>query len=409
MLAESRRPAMPRCGGGPAAYEPPAGGDRLSAAVGVVAAAVVGVLVACASRYGYHRDELYFLAAGRHLAWAYPDQGPLTPLLARMTSALDAGSLTVLRLPAALAAGGTVWLTGALAREFGGCRRAQVLAACCSAVAVVVLFTGHTVSTSTFDLLAWTAITWLVARAVRGGHDRLWLGVGVVLGVALLNKPLPVLLAAALVAGVLAAGPRRLLRDRYVWTAAVIAVVLWSPWLLWQARYGWPQLAVSRSIAAGGSASSQPWWAMVPFQALLAGPLLAPVWILGLTRIFRAAELRQVRFFGWAWVLLAVAFMATGGKPYYLAGMLPVLIGAGSVPVDGWLQRGRARGRRILLGAVVALSTVAGIVIALPVLPAHDAGPVIAMNADVGETIGWPALVTTVAEVAHRLPPGRRR
>ena len=378
---------------------------RPAAAVLAVAGVVVAALVAFASRYGYHRDELYFLAAGRHLAWGYPDQGPLTPLIARAMSAIAPGSLTVLRVPSALAAGATVLLTGLLARELGGGRRAQSLAAACAAVAVIVLFTGHTLSTSTFDLLAWTAASWLVVRAVRAGRDRLWLLVGVVLGVGLLNKPLPAFLAVAMLAGVALCGPRRLLRNRYVWLGAALAIALWSPWLAWQAAHGWPQLAVSRSIAAGGSASSAPWWQIVPFQALLAGPVLAPVWIAGLVRLFRDPAVRELRFLAWAWALLAVVFMATGGKPYYLAGLLPLLIGAGAVPVDHWLDRGRRRARAALLGVAVAVSALAGALIALPVLPARDAGPVIAVNPDVGETIGWPDLVATVAGVRQRLPP----
>ncbi|MDQ3850974.1 MAG: hypothetical protein M3296_10230 [Actinomycetota bacterium] len=98
-----------------------------------IAAAVTVVLVAFSSGYGYHRDELYFLAAGAHLDWAYADQGPITPLIARAMSEIAPGSLTVLRLPSALAAGLTVLLTGLLARELGGSPRAQWVAAACSA------------------------------------------------------------------------------------------------------------------------------------------------------------------------------------------------------------------------------------------------------------------------------------
>ncbi|MFL5854484.1 MAG: ArnT family glycosyltransferase, partial [Solirubrobacteraceae bacterium] len=120
------------------------------------AAGLSAVLVAFAGGYGYHRDELYFVAAGRHLDWAYADQGPFTPLVARAMSEIAPDSLTVLRIPSALAAGATVLLTGLLARELGGGPRAQVIAAACTAVAGLVLFTGHTLSTSTFDPLAWT-------------------------------------------------------------------------------------------------------------------------------------------------------------------------------------------------------------------------------------------------------------
>jgi 4-amino-4-deoxy-L-arabinose transferase-like glycosyltransferase len=372
----------------------------------LIAAAVTVVLVAFASGYGYHRDELYFLAAGQHLDWGYADQGPVVPLLARAMSEIAPDSLTMLRLPSALAAGATVLLTGLIARELGGSRRAQSIAAACAAVSVIVLFTGHLLSTSTFDLLVWTAVTWLAARAVLTGDDRLWLAAGVVLGVGLLNKPLPAFLALGMLAGVAIAGPRRLLRNPYVWIGAAIALVLWSPWILWQADHGWPQIDVSREIAEGGSTSSEPWWTIVPFQFLLVSPLLAPVWISGLVRLFRDPAARQVRFLAWAWVALAVVFMATGGKPYYLGGLLPALIGAGAVQLDGWLDRGRAHVRRAVLVTAVAASGVIGAVISLPVLPRNAADPVIAVNEDVGETIGWPEFARTVADV-HRELPGR--
>jgi len=372
--------------------------------VPVIAAATTVVLVALASGYGYHRDELYFLEAGRHLDWGYADQGPLTPLVARAMSAIAADSLTALRLPSALAAGGVVALTGLLARELGGSRRAEAIAAGCAAVASVVLFTGHLLSTSTFDLLAWTAVTWLVVRAIRTGEDRLWPVAGVVLGVGLLNKPLPAFLAAGLLAGVVVAGPRRLLRSPWAWMGAAIALALWSPWLVWQTAHDWPQLDVARELSSGQSTSSEPWWAIVPFQFLLVSPVLAPVWIAGLVRLLRDPSVRQYRFLAWAWVLLAVVFMASGGKPYYLSGLLPALIGAGAAPVDAWLGRGRSRVREAAVLAAFALSAAINVVIALPVLPVRDAGPVVEVNEDVGETIGWPALARTVARVDRGLP-----
>ena len=67
--------------------------------------------------------------------------------------------------------------------------------AACTAVASIVLFNGHLLETSTFDLLVWTAVPWLVRRAMRTGDGRLWLVAGVVLGIGLLNKPLPAFLA----------------------------------------------------------------------------------------------------------------------------------------------------------------------------------------------------------------------
>ncbi len=371
-----------------------------------LAAGLCVVLISFAGGYGYHRDELYFLAAGHHLAWAYADQGAVTPLIAHVMASLSPGSLTVLRLPSAIMAGATVLITGLTAFELGATRRAQLIAASCAAVASVILVVGHLLSTSTFDLLAWSTVTWLTSRIIRTGEQRLWLAAGVAAGLGLLNKPLIAFLVAGLGVGLVVAGPRRLLRSPWLWGGVLMAGLLWSPWLVWQAQHGWPQLEVSSSIASGGSASSQPRWALLPFQFLLVSPVLAPVWIAGLVSLLHSTRLRTFRAFGVAWIFLVIVFLATGGKPYYLAGMFPVLLAAGSIQTDGWLERGSRRQRRNLLWTLIGLSGLVSATIALPLLPARDAGPVIAMNSDVGETIGWPGLTRAVASVYRRTGPG---
>ncbi|MFI0773879.1 glycosyltransferase family 39 protein [Streptomyces sp. NPDC021212] len=129
------------------------------------------------------------------------DQPPLTPLLARAATAVFGNSPAGLRVPATLACAVVVVLVAALARELGGGRAAQSLAACCAAVSGIVLGTGHMVSTTTFDLLAWLLICLLVLRALRTGDGRWWFAVGAAAGIGLLNKYLVVLLLAVLPTG----------------------------------------------------------------------------------------------------------------------------------------------------------------------------------------------------------------
>ena len=190
-----------------------------------LAGGVTLILLAVANRYGYHRDELYFLRAGREPAFGYVDQPPFTPLLAHAMDRLFDGSLVGLRLPSTLAAGLVVLLTGLIAREFGGGRGAQLLAAASIAVSSVLLAVGHLTSTATFDLLGWTALCWLLVRALRDGGV-VWIAVGAVAGVALLNKTLPVFLLAGVLVGVLLAGPRHALRSRWPWLGALLALAL---------------------------------------------------------------------------------------------------------------------------------------------------------------------------------------
>jgi Dolichyl-phosphate-mannose-protein mannosyltransferase len=372
--------------------------------VGPLAGAVTLLLLAAAGGYGFHRDELYFLRAGSEPALGYVDQPPLTPLLAHALDVVFHGSLVGLRLPSALIGGTVVLITGLLAREFGAERSAQVLAAGCAAVASVVLIVGHWLATATVDLLIWTLITWLVVRSLRDGGPG-WLLVGLVAGVGLQNKLLPAVLLAALLVGVLVAGPRSALRSPWPWLAGLVALALWSPNLAWQVANGFPQLALAGAIAGGSSISSQPWYLFIPFQLVLVSPVLVPVWAVGWWRLLRGP--RTWRGFAVAYLLLVVLFTATSGKPYYLAGFYPVLLAAGAEPVVTWSRAAVAR--RWVLGAAFGLSLAVSSVLALPIVPVDRLAdtPVTDVNPDAGETVGWPQFVETIAEVRVMLPGER--
>ena len=369
----------------------------------VVAGAVTALLVATSWRYGFHRDELYFLVAGRHPDWGYPDQPPLTPVLTRLMDLLG-GSIVVVRLPSALAGGATVLLAGMTAREMGGGRRAQLIAAACTGVSAITLVTGHFVSTTTYDVLFSAALTWLLARAVRTRENWLLLPAGLALGLGLLNKTLIGVLAAALLVGIALAGPRRLLRSGWLWAAAAVVVVCGAPYLVWQSLNGWPQLDMAGSIAGDGDQGGR--LGFIPFQLLLVSPVLAPVWIAGLVRVLRGGPGRPFRFLGIAYLLLAAVYLLAGGKAYYLAGMYPALLAAGAIATDAWLRE--LPGRIRLLGAALALSLAVGAVVGLAVLPARALGPVLAVNPDAGEQVAWPRYVDQIAAVWNRLPGSQR-
>lgn len=375
-----------------------------------VALGTTGLLVATAGGYGYSRDELYFLAAGRHLAWGYPDQPPLTPLVARLMSTIAPDSLVVLRLPSAVIAGVVVLLTGRIARVLGAGPAAQVGAAACMAAAGGTLAITHTLGTSALDLMFWTILTLLVLRVLDGGDRRWWLAVGAVLGVALENKSLVAFLAVAVLLGLAVNGPRSHLRSPSLWCGAAVAVVMWLPNLLWQAGHGWPQLDLASAIANGGSTSSTPWYLFVPLELLFMCPVLVPVWGAGLARLLGAGagmcSLRRFGCFGWAYALLALIFLLTGGKQYYLVGLYPVLFAAGAEPALDWARRGTRRVRRAAPPLVLGIALVVDAVISLPLLPVAGlaASPVTAVNPDAAETVGWPAFTGEVAQAYRSVP-----
>ncbi|RAY15990.1 glycosyl transferase, family 39 [Actinomadura craniellae] len=371
-----------------------------------MAGALGVVLLALSTRYGYHRDELYFRVAGQNLDWGYPDQPPLLPLLTRAITELFGDALFVQRLPAALLSAAGVVVAALTARELGGHRRAQLLTAGAYTVCPFVSATGHAFYTATLDLFVSTALVWLAVRWVRTRDQRLLLGIGVVAAVAVNVKYLAVFLLAALVAGLVISGPRDFARRPMLLAGALIAGAAAVPGLLWQARHGWPQLEMADQIAAEGDFGGRP--GFIPFQLLLTGVVLSWLWIYGLWRLFRSRELAPYRFLGYGYLLLTALFLVTAGKPYYLAGLWAALWAAGAVEVE---RRGAPRGAGWTITVPAYVFTgISTVLLTLPVYPvgmlADTPQPVI--NADTAETVGWPRFAAEVARVHRALPAAER-
>ena len=350
------------------------------------------LLALTAGRYGYHRDELYFLVL--HPAWGYVDQPPFLPWLARTVASVS-DSLIVLRLPALLLTVGSVPVVASITRELGGARLAQSLAAWGYAFGTFTLVFGHLLLTASVDLLVWPLVVLLVLRALLR-DPRWWWAAGLVVGLSTYNKWLITLLVLSLVGGLLIAGPRRMLVSRSLLGAAGLAVLVALPNIIWQLRHGLPQLAMGQALSAENAEDVRS--SVLPLLLVMVGPLATPVWLVGLVALLRRPAWRPVRALAPALALVVLLTVLGGSQVYYPYGLLSAVFAVGCVPVAEAI---RTTGRRWLAVVVVTLHVASGVAIssaALP-LPLLVQTVVPDVNQTIGDQVGWPAYVAQVDRV----------
>ena len=373
--------------------------DRVPVLVWVIAAVFVALELALSGRYGFMQDELYFIEAGRHPAFGYVDQPPLTPLVDRITVLLFGITPTAVRIVPALAGGAVVVLAARFAALFGAGRLGRVVAALLAACSATLLSSDHLGNTTALALLSWPVVALCAAVALLRGRPRWWLGGGVAAGIGLENDNLMALLLICLAVGILASMYRPVLGTAWPWLGAGIAALLWVPNLVWQATHGWPQLSMASALHRQNSSAGD-YISGLSAQLLSLGGLLAfPLAVAGFVVLWRRARLRFLAVA--STLVVAYVLVWVPGKSYYSFGMAPVLLAAGSVAAERWIAHAR---RPRLRTATVAAAPLAGCLVLmplyLPVVPVADVHslPSSAQHlSNVGDTIGWPQFVSAVA------------
>jgi hypothetical protein len=400
-------------------------GPLLAIAVARFAVPLASTLVA---PIGYTSDEFYYLACADHPAWGYVDHPPLSIGVLTAVRFLLGDSLLALRVVPALFESLAVLVAASLARELGGGRQAQVTAALAVAVMPMALAIGLPFSMNPIEHLLWPLVALALARIQNGANASWWLLVGLLLGIALENKVSTLWLGAGIGVGLAVSPARTWLATPWPWLAGALAAAGLVPHIAWQIANEWPTLEFIRNNATAregidAAVVMRSPWIFALSQLLAAGPIAAPLWILGIAHLLRGPPLRDHRLLGWTFVVV-FALVALSGRAtiYYLVGIFPIAFAAGGVALEKLAHR---RGRALPTAACTAL-VLQGLVVLPFLVPVVDADDYLELAQRVRGAVGaeadaaslppvyqWmlggPELTRAVAKVAAALPESERR
>ena len=371
-------------------------------------------------RYGYFRDELYYIACGRHLAFGYVDQPPLSIVLLRLSEVLLGNSLFAIRLLPALAGAATVAITGLIARELGGRAWAIALGCAGSLCALFSLAVGNFFSMNAFESLFWMGCVYLLVRILNGRSPTLWLWFGVLLGLGLENKHSTVFFAAGIFVALLLTRERRHFGEKWIWFGGLIAFAIALPNILWQTQHYWPTYELLSNIAHSDKNVALSPAQFILQQIVFMNPGTLPLWLSGLIWLFGSRDGRRYMALGIIYLVMLAEFIILHGKSYYLAPAYPMLFAPGGVAVERVFANRLKWCKPGLLVLIVAVGALLA-PLAVPILPP---GKLVAYMRTIGlqlprtetshtaplpqifaDQFGWQEMVASVAHVYHHLRP----
>jgi hypothetical protein len=375
--------------------------------------------------YGFFRDELYFIACGKHLAWGYVDQPPGAPLVAWFSQKILGRNLFAIRLVPVLFATAQILLTGLTARIMGGRSYAQFLACLC--VLAAPQYFGSYLNTDMFITLGWAACAWIAARIFVGESPRLWLLFGVFGGLALEGKHAMIFFLLAFLAAMVVSPQRKMLLSPWPWSAAVVAFLIALPNIMWEYQQRYATYELLTNIARSNKNLVLAPWPYLHSNIESLGMLTVLVWVPGLLWCLFLKDGQRFRAIGWTWIFSYILFIAMKGKDYYLTPAYPMLFAAGAVAIESWFARIPRTGGSIVRVVFALLIFLRGAIawpFAMPMMPEEKfiayekflgAVPEKTENTELDDLSqqyadmhGWPELAAAVAKVYDSIPEAER-
>ncbi len=374
-----------------------------------IAVATVVIHLILGNRYGFHRDELATLDDARHLAWGYVAYPPVTPFFGRLSLALFGTSIRGFRFFANVAMAIAVVLTGLMAREMGGRRAAQLVAA--AAALPFCLGGGVLMQYVAFDCLAWVMTAYFVVRLLKTGDARWWVAIGISIAFGMLSKWTMGFFTLSIVAAVFLTDARCYLKSKWLWFGVALSILIFMPNLLWQAQNHFISLDMLKHIHQRDMGEGRTTY-FLPQQLEMTG-IRFPLAIAGLYFYFSTQAGKRFRMIGWMYVVTLLLFALAKGRWYYMGPAYDMLYAAGAVWGESWLAH-MSRSKEIAVGTVVwgllVLEILFTVALWMPAAPLNSRWWNVSnsVQGDYREEIGWQELVQEVAKIRDSLSPQER-
>ena len=368
--------------------------------------------------YEIFRDELYYLACASNPSFGYVDQPPFSSLILGLFTSIFGDSLLMIRTFPAIIGGLTVYLIGKICKELGGSTFAIIIACLAFIISPINLgFTSY-YSMNVIDIFFWSLTYYLVVKLIKTEDPKIWIYIGLVLGFALLNKISVLWLGVGLLTGLLLTSNRKWLKTKWPYLAGIIALVIFSPFLIWNGLNDWAHIEFI-SNASSSKYSGLTTWTFLSGQFLINHPTNFVIWVGGLVYLFTSENLKRYRLLGWI-VLTTIIILSLNGrsKSEYLAAALPILFVSGGIMLESW----KWLSEKVYLKWIIVVIFLSGLVIAPLAIPVLSEESHISYSRTLGLTTennegneeselpqffadmhGWESHAKAIAEAYHSL------
>jgi hypothetical protein len=394
----------------------------------IFVAVKIGLNLLAIGHFGFHRDELLHLVLADHLDWGYKEVPPFIALLAKISSVVFGNSVFAARIFPTICSGLIIWFTGLITVELGGRRFAIALACLALIFSPAFAASGYLFQPVVFDQLWWVLTVWLLTKYCNTSSAKYLYLLGAVVGFGLLTKYTMAFFTFCLIVGLLFSKNRKLLLNRHMIGAALVALLIFLPNLIWQLHHHLPVITHMKTLREEQLDFIKP-SDFIKQQFLVNGVALF-VWLTGFVFLLFSFRLHKFQFLAVAFVLIFTFLLVMNGKSYYLFGAYPMLFAAGGFGFERWLKTAGYTFRSL----VIALFTVPNLLLfplVLPVLPLNQTLAVFnfannslhfldfattwedhkhhATTQDYGDMFGWDEMTASVVKAWNSLTPEQQK
>ena len=244
--------------------------------------------------YGLFRDELYYLACTNRIQLGYVDHPPLSIYVLSVWKSLFGDALFVIRIVPAIITTATVFMIGLFTMRLGGGKAAIIISTVAYMLTPIFLGMNTIYSMNTFDFFFWITSAYIFLRIIQEENAKLWIILGIVLGLGLLNKTSVFWLGAGIFAGTIFTPLRKDLKTKYPYIAALITLIIFSPFIIWNLTHDLAHLEFMRNAASEKYGGLTPISFMLD-QLVILNPLTLLIWLPGIIFYFFKKDFKQYR------------------------------------------------------------------------------------------------------------------